>query len=84
MLFVYAIYNSISKKIYIGQTNNLERRLKEHNLKKGTHFTAKTKGTWTVIYKEDVLDRKNALIREKQLKSYRGRKFIKQYIPVEV
>lgn len=80
MWFVYALYNEEKNKIYIGQTNNLEQRLIEHNQKRGNHYTAKTEGKWIVIYKEEVADRKAALTREKQLKSYRGREYIKQYI----
>lgn len=82
-MFVYALYNKVGEKIYIGQTANLEKRLAEHNSKKGKHFTTKLDGEWKVIYKEQVEDRKQALIREKQLKSYQGRQFIKQYIPVK-
>ena len=43
MWFVYALYNSEINKVYIGQTGNLERRIEEHNLKEGNHFTAKLK-----------------------------------------
>lgn len=82
MWFVYVLYNSIVDKIYIGQTKNIERRLIEHNQKRGNHFTAKYKGEWILIYKEDVDSRSKAIIREKQLKSFRGREFIKQYIPL--
>jgi putative endonuclease len=80
-MFIYGLYNKENKRIYIGQTANLEKRLEEHNKKRGKHFTAKTSGEWALIYKEEVLTRKEALIREKELKSYKGRQFIKQYIP---
>lgn len=80
MYFVYALYNKELNKIYIGQTANLEKRLTGHNNKIGNHYTAKVNGTWILIYKESVTDRYQALIREKQLKSYRGREFIKQFI----
>jgi putative endonuclease len=81
MWFVYALFNKVKGKIYIGQTGNIEQRLTEHNKKLGNHFTAKFNGEWILIYKEETIDRKTALIREKQLKSYRGRQFIKQHIP---
>lgn len=80
MWIVYAIFNKEEKKFYIGQTNNLKRRLFEHNEKRGNHFTAKFKGEWKIIYKEEVNTRKEALVREKQLKSYKGREFIKKLI----
>lgn len=81
MYFVYAIYNKKSDKIYIGQTSDLHKRLSEHQAKKGNHFTAKFDGVWELIYEEEVQTRSEALLREKQLKSYRGREYIKQYIP---
>ena len=83
MYFVYALYNMEADKIYIGRTDNLEDRKIDHNRKRGNHFTAKFKGKWELIYKEQAKNRSQALQREKQLKSYRGRQFIKQYIPVK-
>lgn len=81
MWFVYAIYNAEHGKIYIGQSGNLAERIKAHNQKRGNHFTAKFSGKWKLIYQEEVADRKAALLREKQLKSYRGREYLKKYIP---
>ncbi|MBI2405631.1 GIY-YIG nuclease family protein [Candidatus Microgenomates bacterium] len=78
--FVYALYNQESKKIYIGQTNNIGRRLLEHNQKKGNHFTAKVLGEWKLVYKEEFEIREEAIRREKQLKSFRGREFLKNLI----
>jgi len=82
MWFVYALYNAESDKVYIGETGNLEQRVEEHNKKRGNHYTAKFAGQWDLIYKEEVVDREQALVREKQLKSFRGREFIKQHIPL--
>jgi len=80
-MYVYALYNSKSSKIYIGQTANLEQRVVEHNQKRGNHYTTRFQGEWELIYQESVSTRSEALKREKQLKSFRGREFIKQYIP---
>jgi putative endonuclease len=78
---VYAIYNSKHDKIYIGQTENLEDRLRLHNEKTFKNsYTAKFDGGWLLIYREEKNNRQEALIREKQLKSYRGREFIRQQI----
>lgn len=83
MFYIYAIYNREYNKIYIGQTNNLEERLSLHNNKKFKgSYTAQFNGYWQLIYKESIEDRKTAIVREKQLKTYQGRKFIKQHIPV--
>lgn len=81
MYFVYAIYNKEHNKIYIGQTSNLEERLRLHNerLIRGS-YTSRYDGNWVLIYSEESLNRTLALLREKQLKSFRGRQFIKQKI----
>ena len=82
MYYVYALYNRKHDKIYIGQSDDLEQREILHNQKIFKNsYTARFDGEWTIIYKEKAIDRKSALTREKQLKSYRGREFIKRYIP---
>ncbi len=81
MFTVYVIYNKTTEKIYIGQTSNLQERIVAHNKKYGNHFTTKSQGKWELIYKESATTRSEALTREKQLKSYRGREFIKSHIP---
>jgi putative endonuclease len=82
MYYVYVIYNSKHSKIYIGQTEDLEERLRLHNEKLFKNsYTARFDGKWIIIYQEDLTTRKEALTREKQLKSFRGREFIKKYIP---
>jgi len=81
MYCIYAIYNRKNKKIYIGQTADLDKRIELHNNKVFRCYTSRFDGEWKLIYKEQVVTRHQALIREKQLKSYRGRQFIKRFIP---
>ena len=81
MYTVYAIYNQQADKIYIGQTKSLEERIKLHNSHALKGYTSRFQGEWLVIYQESVATRSEALAREKQLKSYRGREFIKTTIP---
>ena len=82
MFTIYTIYNKDHDKIYIGQTWNLSERLNQHDNKIFTNsYTSRFSGEWQLIYQEYVFDRSDALKREKQLKSYRGREFIKKYIP---
>src|SRR3990167_1119646 len=80
MYFVYAIYNKNAKKIYIGQTEDLEKRLKLHNEHIFSSYTSRFRGKWELIYNESVATRPEALIREKQLKSHKGRGSLKIYI----
>lgn len=80
MFTTYVIQNSESSVIYIGQTADLDKRLKRHNgllPNKATSFTSRNKGTWKLIYSEVFSTRKEAMKREKELKSSRGRTFIK-------
>ncbi|PIY68686.1 endonuclease, partial [Candidatus Roizmanbacteria bacterium CG_4_10_14_0_8_um_filter_39_9] len=76
MFFVYAIYNTNNQKIYIGQTEDCEKRLVAHNNKTfKCSYTSRFDGKWELIYKEAVCTRQDALKRERQLKSFRGREF---------
>ena len=81
MYYVYALYNEENDKIYIGQTANIEQRLilhKSKSIKKS--YTHRFSGVWNLVYSEPQEDRISALKREKQLKSYQGRQFIKKMI----
>ena len=83
MFYAYALYNQIRDKIYIGHTANLELRLKRHNgllLNNKKSFTSKNSGLWQLIRKEEFTTRQEAMRREKELKSYRGREFIRRLI----
>lgn len=81
MYTIYVLYNKNNSKIYIGQTDDLRTRLKLHKDKIFMGYTSRFNGNWELIYSEVVDTRFDALRREKQLKSYRGREFVKKYIP---
>lgn len=81
MFFIYAIYNQLADRIYIGQTADLSKRLEEHNKHIFKGYTSRFPGEWKLIYQESVSTRPEALQREKQLKSYRGREFVRKCIP---
>ncbi|MBI4068279.1 GIY-YIG nuclease family protein [Candidatus Kaiserbacteria bacterium] len=79
MFSVYALYNSERNKIYIGHTDNVDKRIARHNQKlptKATSYTKKLSGTWVLVYDEPAANRAAAKLREKQLKSARGREFV--------
>ncbi len=81
MYSVYTIFNKKHGKIYIGQTENLENRLNFHKNKIFKNsYTSRFDGDWILIYRENKETRKEALKREKQLKGYQGRQFIKKFI----
>ena len=67
--FVYIMSNKNVTTFYIGVTNDLERRVKEHKEGNGSEFTSKYKLTH-LLYYETISDIKTAISREKQLKNW--------------
>jgi len=59
--------------LYTGITMNIERRLKEHNSKKGGKYT-KVRLPVKLIYKESYKNKGDALKREIQIKGWSKRK----------
>ena len=81
MFYVYALYNKLCNKQYIGQTSDVQKRLLSHNNKEyPKSYTARFDGTWELVYTEACEEKSQAMVREKQLKSYQGRQFIKKLI----
>ncbi len=78
MFTVYVLLNSISKRYYIGATNDINRRLDEHN--RGQTTSTRQKGFWTIIYSEEVNTKLEAIRRERQIKSYKGGNGFKKLI----
>jgi putative endonuclease len=72
--YVYVI-KSKEGFLYKGMTDNLERRLIEHNDKLLSFWTKR--GTdWKLIYKEEYDNKTEALKREKWLKTGVGREYL--------
>ena len=64
---------------YIGQTDDLARRWREHLSGKGAEWTATHRPTWLVHY-EEFATREQAVKREHDLKTGFGRKWLKEEI----
>ncbi len=75
---VYVIKNK-QGKLYIGQTNNLARRLFEHN-NSLSRYTSSFSGSWKLVYQEQWLTRGRAIKRERELKTGKGRDFLKSVL----
>lgn len=78
MYIVYVLKSKNFPKSYVGITDNLERRLNQHN--DSNSFYTKRYIPWFVIYKEECENRVEARVREKYLKSAAGRKFLRKNI----
>ncbi len=79
MFTVYILYSLSFSKSYTGQTSNLEKRLQEHNLSAEKGFTLKYR-PWILIHTETFETRAEAMKREKYLKTWEGRIFVKAII----
>ena len=76
MFYIYVIKSREGFR-YTGMTEDLEKRLIEHNEKKLSFWTKR--GTnWELIYKEEFETKSEALKREKWLKSGVGRDYLKR------
>jgi putative endonuclease len=71
---VYVI-RSKEDEVYIGHTDNIERRLEQHN--SHSSFATKIGKEWALIHWEEHLDRASAVKRESFLKTGDGRRVLK-------
>ena len=69
--YVYILQSLKTGSLYIGYTDNLTRRLEEHNTGRGGKYTRQN-GPWKLLYKESHPNRSCAAKRERYLKSTRG------------
>lgn len=73
--FTYVLRSKKDSKLYTGCTRQLQKRLDEHNL--GYNLSTKGRGPFELIYFEACQSKEAALKREKQLKSGRGKQYLK-------
>ena len=75
MFFVYVLFSDGFKKFYVGISENLDARLKQHN--NGETKSTKPYIPWRIVHAEEYEFRTEARKREKYLKSAAGRKWRK-------
>lgn len=78
MYYVYILQSLIDKKLYVGYTNNIERRFAEHN--KGLVSVTKHRRPFKIIYLEGYLNQQDATLREKFFKTGWGRTHLKKVL----
>ena len=72
---IYILRSLSTKKSYVGVTDSIKRRIKEHNNRK--HFYTKRHTPWEIIYTEEHPNFQEARSREKYFKTASGRRFMK-------
>jgi putative endonuclease len=78
MFYTYILFSEKLGKYYIGSTDNLERRLHEHNSGKTT-FT-RTGIPWALVYHESYESKPEAYRREVYIKKQKSVKYIKSLL----
>lgn len=78
MFFVYIIEAEESKKYYIGQTDNLEGRVKRHN--EGRNLSTKAYIPWKLKWWKVFETRSEAINTERKLKGIKNRSGIEKFV----
>ena len=76
--FVYVLFSKKDRGIYIGCTDNLRRRLREHL--KGRVYSTHDRYPLGLVYYEFYLDQDDAYQRERFLKTGWGRNYLKKVL----
>ncbi|MFH0772751.1 MAG: GIY-YIG nuclease family protein [bacterium] len=74
--YVYILKSRYHNKSYVGYTENVQKRLEEHNQGKNA-YTKKYK-PWILIHREEYGNKENAITREKYYKTHSGRNRLKK------
>jgi putative endonuclease len=82
MYTVYVLYSQGFDKIYIGYTRDREQRLKSHNELANKGWTVNFRPR-TIVHQEQYESKAEAMRREKELKTFRGREWIRNLLNTE-
>ncbi len=76
MYYTHILQSMKDMDLYTGFTKDLKLRFEQHN--KGKVEATKNRRPFKLIYYEACLDKNDAIRREKYLKSYHGKMFLKK------
>lgn len=82
MYYVYVLKSLKNSRLYTGSTDNVDRRLKEHN-NGGSKYTRSTK-PFELVYKEEFTTRSEACQKELFYKTGKGRDLLKKLLTTRV
>jgi len=78
IFYTYVLRSEKDKKLYVGWTDNLSRRVEEHN--RGKVNSTRLRTPFELVYYEACLDKDKAIAREKYFKTGFGRRFLRTRI----
>lgn len=76
--YTYLLKSEKSSTFYTGVTNDLNRRLEQHD--KGEVYYTKNRGPYKIVYFEACLNKDDAYRRERYLKTGMGKRYLKNRI----
>ena len=71
---VYVLRSQSTGRFYVGHTENLARRISEHNNNRTASI--KNRGPWEIYYSEEYATRSKASRREREIKQMKSRPYI--------
>ena len=78
MFYTYVLQSQIDGNFYVGFTKDIKQRFELH--KKGLVESTRDRRPLKLIYYEMCLNKNDAMKREKYLKTYHGRMFLKRRV----
>jgi putative endonuclease len=78
MFSIYVLYSSYFNRYYIGSTENVVKRIQQHN--DGISKSTKAFRPWVLVYQENFETRTEARKRENQIKKFKGGRAFKKLI----
>ena len=79
-MFVYILYSEKRSRYYVGQTADIEKRLKRHNL--GFVPSTKSGTPWKLVLQIEVLSRSEAIVLERRIKKRGAKRYIDDHFGV--
>ena len=76
--YVYILYSNSLEKHYIGQTNDIDKRLARHNA--GYENFTKTGIPWQLKYFTEVETRSEAVKLERKIKNFKSNRLLNEWI----
>ena len=81
MFFVYILRSARSGIFYVGHTEDLIQRLREHET--GRSHISSSRGPWELVYVEVFSTRAEAMKREREIKGRKSKRYINKLLETD-
>ena len=78
MHYVYVLHSDRLGKYYVGRTENVTKRLEDHNAGRSTY--TKLGRPWVLVYEERFEKKSEAVARELEIKRRKSRRYIEKLV----